>query len=363
MGIGRQHDRLVEAELFQLDLTDVHAVEQHLGLQAEDVERRVERVGERDVQVLVQRRAAHRVEQRRDGDRDVEVDVGALDDVRVLALLGHAGQEGAQRHALGRRRVEWLRRAGDGGDERRLAVGQEVVEDVRRLDEVVLALGHLEEALHLEPRRVPPPDPKARLGVDRHELDAERVGSRLLRLWPRVVRVHVDREDVEVAEDKGGGVVDASLERDERLAGRLERRQVRQLQRAHVHRKALRAPERDRLCKRDAGDARRADRLAHLAPEEAPVVGAAQLDRQRRVQLDGELVLVHDGARNLLEDGHVVNNQPAGHLRLDLTAAAERAGERGESAEPLPAEHEVDLRRRERRLRAEEEQLHVDVHL
>jgi len=72
---------------------------------------------------------------------------------------------------------------------------------------------------------------------------------------------------------------------------------------------------------------------------------------------------MHHRLCNLAEDSHIIDHQPARHLRPDLAAAAEWAGQREEGAEALATEEQVDLRRRQLRLGAEEEQLHVQVHL
>eukprot|EP00962_Isochrysis_galbana_P049916 scaffold21387_cov90-Isochrysis_galbana.AAC.1 len=80
----------------------------------------------------------YRVEQRGHRNRYVEVDVNLLDDIIISGR--HPGQKGAKGGAVRGHPHEGLAGASDVWNERGGAGGEEVVENVGGLDQVVLAL-------------------------------------------------------------------------------------------------------------------------------------------------------------------------------------------------------------------------------
>mmetsp|Transcript_3344 Transcript_3344/g.9807 ORF Transcript_3344/g.9807 Transcript_3344/m.9807 type:complete len:351 (-) Transcript_3344:322-1374(-) len=349
----------------------MHVVVQDARSQAVHVQLGVERVTERDVHVLLQGASVEGVEQGDGGDRDVEIDVDLLDD--VVVARPHARQPDAQREARSRGFVEGVRwHGGDARDERRIPRSEEVVEDVGRRDEVVLAGRDRELPLDAEPIIVGAArEPKVGLGLHLGKLDAQRVLGRWSRVGvvgrepleaffrgalalPRTleflagaatfVGVDVDLHRAEVAHHKAGRVVHAHVDRDERVARWLGRVLVEHKHVPELDAKAARAAEDHRLREGDVGDAEGALGLARLHVGAAdPVVRAAQLHGEDRVQLDVQLVLRHDGSRNLAEDGKIIHDEGARDLGLDFPSAAERAGERVQGAKALAAKGEVEL--------------------
>mmetsp|Transcript_2297 Transcript_2297/g.6283 ORF Transcript_2297/g.6283 Transcript_2297/m.6283 type:complete len:273 (-) Transcript_2297:1281-2099(-) len=104
-------DPLVGLEDWQFDHAHMNILVEDLSRQAKNIERRVERILELHLAVLVQAGAVERIEQGCDGGRNVEVDIYVLHDVVITRR--QAGQESAECRALGGGVDEGLCRAGN----------------------------------------------------------------------------------------------------------------------------------------------------------------------------------------------------------------------------------------------------------